>query len=164
MYYVRRGTGFIPYVTTVAGAPIPMATPRVIRAVADYSINSTALTDFPGMTFPMASGETWVFDMVIRAVTVNAAADLRFNVIGDASGFYGVVNGENAVSKSPNIGVATTNIAVATGSAANADTYMIHGIATANSDTALQLQMRNNAGTTVQTFSGLSHIKGILSL
>lgn len=128
------------------------------QPAAQFSINTTTLVDWPGMSFDIKSGEKWIFDIKLYSVSLNAASDLRGSIVADGTGEWSFTNPENAVSKTQAIGAASTSVAVATGTGANTDRLSIDGIITATTDTTVQLQLRNNAGTITQTFSEHSHI------
>lgn len=125
---------------------------------ADFPFSGITLQDIAGLSFDILNGEQWIFEARIHTVSLNATADLRFNVTGAANGIFTATNPENAVSKTGAIGTATTNIPVVTSTGVNADMLIVSGRLTATADTTIQVQVRNNTGNTVQTFSQYSYL------
>ena len=125
---------------------------------ANFDFSGTGLVDITGLSFDVLNGEQWIFEARIHTVSLNAAADLRFGVTGAATGIFTGTNPENAVSKTAAIGAATTNIPVATSTGVNADMLIVSGRLEATADTTIQVQVQNNAGNTVQTFSQWSYL------
>lgn len=131
---------------------------RVILSGATITLNSAVFSTVPGFTFDVQAGEVWFFSAEYRATSLNAAADLRGNVIGPAvaaDSYHALSNLENASGSAAAIGTQTTNIAVAT--SAN-DVIRQHGVIQPTAAGTVELQLRNNSGTTVQTFSSLSYL------
>ena len=67
------------------------------QPAAQFSINTTTLIDWPGMSFDIKSGEKWIFDIKLYSVSLDAAADLRGNIVADGTGEWSFTNPENCL-------------------------------------------------------------------
>ena len=123
-----------------------------------FDINSIVLTTIPDLQFDVKAGERWVFEVNLLANNLDATSDLRAGTIAPAgsTGRVAFVNAENAVVRGADINDATLSLAVALGTD---DLIQLKGIVNAAADGVVQFQLRNNAGTVVQSFRADSWIE-----
>lgn len=129
-----------------------------------FVFNSTTLTKIPDLEFNVVSGQRYKFKFGLRQTIADAAADMRLQVTGPAaSGVTAYQNIENAVSRAPDWGVASLSINLATIAAANgspnADVHYAEGWLIANADGVVEINIRNNTGTTSQTIGAGSWVE-----
>lgn len=166
VYAVKEATSncFELIITDSLGNAIPSKSQPVFASLsADFDINSTTLVPVPDLTFPVLAGERWVFTLRLFTVSLNAAADLRGNTTGPvgSAGMYSMLNTENATVKSGAINTPVTNINVATSTGINSDLIEFKGWIEAAANGNVGFELRNNSGTTVQTFAEGSYLQAM---
>jgi hypothetical protein len=110
---------------------------------------SVAFESLPGLSFPVKSGETWVFWASVYFVT-NAAADAKFTVLAPvgSTGRFGVLhNGATNLSHSNVFGDRITLSVAAT----DEEMATVVGLVTAGADGTVQIQGSQLASTAVNT-------------
>ena len=124
----------------------------------DFTFDSTTQTDIPDLSFDVVAGEVWAFQVNFFALSLNADADLRFNVVAptDSDGRYAVSNAENAVTRSYAIGDPTLAIVVSNG---DDDIIKLDGIIEASENGTVSFQSRNSAGTEEQSWREFSWLE-----
>ena len=123
-----------------------------------FDINDIVLTTIPDLQFDVKTGEKWVFEVNLLAGSLDATADLRAGTIAPAgsTGRITFVNAENATVRGADINDATLSLAVALGTD---DLIQLKGIVNAGGDGVVQFQLRNNAGTVLQSFRADSWVE-----
>ena len=135
-------------------AEAPVRSSKVfIRQTEDLATDDIQLRILPGMEVKISKGQIWGFRYAVTLSVSHQNADLRVQVDGPGKGRYFINNIENAVSKTQDVGVQSTNIAVATATNGNADTHIVEGWIEAEEDGVLSLSVRNNAAGNEQVFS-----------
>jgi len=130
-------------------------------AQSDFIFNSTTLEKIPNLEFDVVNGRRYKFKFALRIIEADAAADMRLQVTGPASeGVTSYQNIENAISRTPDWGLESLGIAVATiplaANNSNADLHYAEGWLIANADGKVEISIRNNSGTNQQQVSKTS--------
>ena len=133
-------------------------TQQLAALQAQFDINSISLETIPDLQFDVKTGEKWVFEVNLLAISLDATADLRAGTIAPAgsTGRITFINAENAVVRGADINAATLALVVATGTD---DLLQIKGIVNAGADGVVQFQLRNNTGTVLQSFAADSWVE-----
>lgn len=122
---------------------------------ANFTINSTTLVTPTGFSWTVASGQTWIFEASLIG-QVSATPDLRVIVNAPATvGRFSASSMEAATSRNAAMNAITASLPLSTGN----DEIRISGGFRSNANGTVTIQIRNNAGTTTQTFYAGSWLK-----
>ena len=120
-----------------------------------FTFDSIDYVTVPDLQFEVKAGEKWVFEVNLFTNSIDVSFRVAAVSPAGSTGLMAVINAENATVRG--VGINTDTVVSVT--PGTDDLIQIKGIVNAGGSGVVQFQLRNNTGTTVQSFRADSWIE-----